>query len=373
MTYTRHSLQECYEIAKTLGGECLSIEYINTSTAMMWKCSAGHKWSVKLSSILDGHWCQKCHLSVFKYSIRDCRNLAASNGGKCLSDVYENSYTPIEWECSIGHTWTKSLRNTNRNEWCGECSRISKQSHYLADCHSYAALRGGRCLSDTFVDFKSDLSWSCAVGHIWTSKPSIIHSDHWCPECAILNTRHTLDDCIVFAKNRGGMCLGLEYVNNRSKLEWECEFGHRWNQCFRDIKRGKWCPECTYSKTQRLLAQICESILGVAVISPFKGFDWLKTGNKNGIQELDIWIPEYKLAIEYDGQQHYKPVRFGGISEKDATSKLEHQIKLDVRKNEQIALHPEDVRYFIRFNATETIDHALVAYKLKQIGVLNAY
>lgn len=31
-----------------------------------------------------------------------------------------------------------------------------------------------------------------------------------------------------------------------------------------------------------------------------------------GRQHLDIWIPEYKIAIEYHGRQHYEPVDFFG-------------------------------------------------------------
>lgn len=36
--------------------------------------------------------------------------------------------------------------------------------------------------------------------------------------------------------------------------------------------------------------------------------DWL------GKQRFDIYIPKYNIAIEYNGEQHYKPIaRFGGV------------------------------------------------------------
>lgn len=33
---------------------------------------------------------------------------------------------------------------------------------------------------------------------------------------------------------------------------------------------------------------------------------------------FDFYLPEYNLLIEYDGEQHYRPVNFGGISDKKA-------------------------------------------------------
>lgn len=33
---------------------------------------------------------------------------------------------------------------------------------------------------------------------------------------------------------------------------------------------------------------------------------------------FDFYLPDYNLLIEYDGQQHYRPVNFGGISDEDA-------------------------------------------------------
>lgn len=34
-----------------------------------------------------------------------------------------------------------------------------------------------------------------------------------------------------------------------------------------------------------------------------------------GRQHLDIWIPEYSIAVEYHGRQHFEPVEFFGGQE----------------------------------------------------------
>lgn len=37
---------------------------------------------------------------------------------------------------------------------------------------------------------------------------------------------------------------------------------------------------------------------------------------------FDFYLPQYNLMIEYDGQQHYEPVNFGGMNEEEMLEKL---------------------------------------------------
>lgn len=58
---------------------------------------------------------------------------------------------------------------------------------------------------------------------------------------------------------------------------------------------------------------------------------------------FDFWLPQYSIAIEYDGQQHYYPVNFGGMSDKKAKehfayTKKHDQMKDDYCKQKQINL-----------------------------------
>ena len=49
---------------------------------------------------------------------------------------------------------------------------------------------------------------------------------------------------------------------------------------------------------------------------------------------FDFYIPSENLAIEYDGEQHFKPIKYFG-----GEDKLKKQIKNDVRKNYYCASH----------------------------------
>lgn len=74
------------------------------------------------------------------------------------------------------------------------------------------------------------------------------------------------------------------------------------------------------SKGQDKLAAIVKGLLRCQVIQNFRGFKWLST--ENGKQEIDIWVPKFKLAIEYDGEQHFRPVKFSAISDDAAPKRI---------------------------------------------------
>ena len=49
---------------------------------------------------------------------------------------------------------------------------------------------------------------------------------------------------------------------------------------------------------------------------------------------FDFYLPDFNLCIEYNGHQHYRPVNFGGISDKKAQKKYDAQIHRDQIKRD---------------------------------------
>src|SRR5437762_3204868 len=91
-------------VAQERGGRLLSAEIPNVSTKLLWECSIGHRWEAPLGDISNnGSWCPTCRHRV--PSIDDMRRLAEKRGGKCLSDAYVNGKTPLQWRCVKHHTW----------------------------------------------------------------------------------------------------------------------------------------------------------------------------------------------------------------------------------------------------------------------------
>lgn len=63
-----------------------------------------------------------------RLSIEDMQRLAGSKGGKCLSTEYINANTHLLWECSEGHQWKAIPNSIKRGSWCAICFKKSKKA-----------------------------------------------------------------------------------------------------------------------------------------------------------------------------------------------------------------------------------------------------
>ena len=113
--------------------------------------------------------------------------------------------------------------------------------------HQTAEERGGKCLSDSYKDPFSILWWECGNGHRWEAVAKAVVNGSWCPSCAG-NVKGTIEEMHKIAQERGGKCLSSTYINNATKLQWECSEGHRWETTPNKIKSGRWCPKCGIKK-----------------------------------------------------------------------------------------------------------------------------
>jgi hypothetical protein len=111
-----------------------------------------------------------------------------------------------------------------------------------------ATSRGGKCLSDTYIDAHTKLIWKCSKEHIWLSRATdIFNNGYWCPHCARKN-KHTILDLKLTANNKGGDCLSTIYTNTHAKYRWICELGHLWNASASTVINRTWCPYCSGNK-----------------------------------------------------------------------------------------------------------------------------
>ena len=120
----------------------------------------------------------------------------------------------------------------------------------LAEIQADAARRGGRCLSESYVDSLTLMDWECGQGHQWKAVAHAIRQGHWCKKCADERLRFPAQAVQEVANARGGACLS-PYSNSQTKLEWQCKEGHNWWATFSSVKQGSWCPHCKGDKRAR--------------------------------------------------------------------------------------------------------------------------
>jgi len=120
-----------------------------------------------------------------KLTIEDMQILAESKEGKCLSKEYLGSTKKLTWQCHKNHIWESTPSNIrNLKTWCPYCYKESIAKK-IEDMQKIAYERGGRCLSEKYINNETKLTWECNKGHIWEAKPNHITSTakSWCPIC----------------------------------------------------------------------------------------------------------------------------------------------------------------------------------------------
>ena len=177
-------------LAASRGGRCLSTEYVNANAHLLWQCKEGHQWKATPHTIKSGRWCPKCARSkrggARRLGLAEMQAIAASRGGRCLSDEYINANAHLLWQCKEGHQWKATPHTIKSGRWCPKCARSKRGGARrlgLAEMQAIAASRGGRCLSDEYINANAHLLWQCKEGHQWKATPDSIKSGHWCLVC----------------------------------------------------------------------------------------------------------------------------------------------------------------------------------------------
>jgi len=58
-------------------------------------------------------------------TIQDMRKIAEKRNGKCLSTDYIDSHTKLLWSCSNNHIWEATPASTKNGKWCPTCKKES--------------------------------------------------------------------------------------------------------------------------------------------------------------------------------------------------------------------------------------------------------
>ena len=175
-----------------------------------------------------------------------------------------------------------------------------------------------------------------------------------CIYCA-KNKPYSENDLIEIIKN---ICKvkKLEFVKidnfngNKTKITVKCsKCGKYWeNVTFTNFqKRDRLCPHCNKSFLEKSVEEI---LINCGIdYSAQKTFPWLKN-NDNKKLRLDFYLPKYNIAIECQGEQHYKEVELFGGEKAFKRQKNNDLFKLICCKEHKI-----DLLYFGKEKSPNTI------------------
>jgi hypothetical protein len=233
------------KVAAGYGGKCLSKEYVNNKTPLQWMCKYGHTWDREYSVMQQqGVWCSQCISNETK--LEPLKEIAENKGGKCLSEIYQNTYSKLKWRCAEGHTFLMTPTIVKGGAWCQECRRIAEREQSLNRLRKLAQKNGGVCLSTKYVNDQSKVTFQCAQGHKWTVLAATFYKEQtWCERCTWNKiAEKELQRLNKFVAKKGGKCISPTYRNTYTKLKWECARGHKWSMTAKHLLKGQWCKKC---------------------------------------------------------------------------------------------------------------------------------
>jgi hypothetical protein len=229
---------------------------------------------------------------------------------------YINNHTKVLIKCNrCGNEFEVTPNNhLSQKHGCPLCNHRS-YSYTNDEFIKKAVILNGDTFDYSKVDYKNNRT-KIIIKHnncgkwFWQT-PSKHLSGQGCPYCA-KNKKLTTDE---FAKK-----AAIRHNNkyDYSKVEYKCtdkkvciicpEHGEFWQTPHSHLK-GCGCPKCDeeINVSETKLYNFLKSNLDSTILREYKPL-WL-----NG-KSLDIFIPEKMIGIEYQGIQHFEPVKyFGGI------------------------------------------------------------
>ena len=186
-----------------------------------------------------------------------------------------------------------------------------------------------------YVNAKTKILHMCKIdGYEWYALPNSIIHGHGCPKCSG-KFKKTQDEYVqsVFEINQNIDVIG-KYVNNKTSILHKCKVdGYEWYAKPYNILNGRGCPKCNKSRGEKDIALWLSN--HAVRYEQQKAFDDCKD-----IKPLpfDFYLPDYNYCIEYDGEQHYRPIDYFGGEDSFKKTVMHDNIKNDYCKNNDIKL-----------------------------------
>lgn len=268
--------------------------YINNRTKISVKClKCGNTWETSPKVLLRGGGCPKCAI-VRKTPEQFVKELKRINPNIEALDDYINSSTKISVKClKCNNIWETSPKVLLKGHGCPKCvkNRKKTQEEFVREIEK---LNKKIEILGEYINYSTKVQVKCLkCNNIWHSTPNSLLKGSGCPKCAnnIRKTQEEFEDEMQ-KYNKHITILGV-YKNAVTPIKVKCNIcGNEWEAKPSRLLRGAQCMNCIKPHTsfmEQFIYLAFKSILGNEVLArDATVID----------EELDIYIPKYKFAVE---------------------------------------------------------------------------
>ena len=287
-------------------------EYKSTHTKVCLTCPEhGDFWVTPNNHLSKGSGCPRCsgNYDLTFEEFVDIANKRFNNKYDYSRSKWNGYKVKIEIICPEHGSFFQSPSNHLNSLGCPKCS-----GHYMdKDLFIQKANTVHNSKYDySKVDYKANRYKVCIIcpehGEFW-QKPNAHLMGHGCPKCAnqYMDTQFFIEKASTIHDNKYDYSL-VEYTSGLEKVKIICPIHGVFEQVAAYHLAGNGCPACSESHMERDVRRLLK--LHNIFFEPQKTFDWLIFDSK---MSLDFFIPEYGVAIECQGGQHFKSVdMYGG-------------------------------------------------------------
>jgi hypothetical protein len=323
--------EQVKQIFEDRGYELLSTEYLGCYDKLSYICPKHRDEGMQhidWTHLSRGQGCKYCGKEN-KRSGREkdlddynAKELTESKGLEFVKITREDSVLYVYYICpkhrfaGIQRTPLASMRK--KKIGCPYCIGWNKTTELfrkeIIDIHPNIQIRGEYISADTPIECR------CLIdGTIWAPTPNRLLGGCGCPECGRIasnkNSTKSNDQFLLELSQINPDVLTLEeYIQAKLPMRVMCKkCGHRWLATPDNLLHGGCCSECSATPNEKKLGDILVQ----------RGFKLERQKKYSDCRDqlplpFDIYLSEHNILIEYDGEQHYRPVNFGGISDEDA-------------------------------------------------------
>lgn len=287
---------------------------------------------------IRGNKCFKCTIEKKRNKKSDfITNAIKIHGDKYdYSNVeYKNNCTDVKIKCKKHRCeFYQQPQSHLRGAGCPKCAKnyqytknefIKRAIKVHGDAYNYSAV--------TFSSAKDKIKIFCNYHNGFFEQQVSAHlSGHKCHQC-FGNGLYTNEELIRLFIGKHGIKYDYSLVNYKGifeKIKIICPIHKLFEQIAKTHLGGGGCPLCNESRGEKTIASLLNKI-NISYERQFT-FEDCKGVYKNSKRlPFDFYIPDLKICIEYDGDAHFKPVQFRGMS-------LERAIKSfnNTKRNDKI-------------------------------------
>jgi hypothetical protein len=247
---------------------------------------------------------------------------------------YINAKTKVTIICPEHGKFMQIPRFHIMGQKCPKCSNVKMDTDYFImksnNLHEHK-------YDYSLVEYKNNrglINIICPIHGSFKQKPKDHLLGKGCSKCAGKNM--TTNDFVIKGKkthdNKYDYSL-VNYVSAKTKVTIICPEHGEFMQTPNSHTNGKGCPVCKESKGEIYIRKILNN-LNIKFKPQHKFSDCT---NKKELP-FDFYLPEHNTCIEYQGEQHYKPVKHFGGAIKFLKTKTNDSIKLKYCLNNDIKL-----------------------------------